>query len=172
MKIIIQTPRLTLKKLTLKDAPALFAYRSLLEVYRFQGWYPEKLSDAEDFIRKHSIETEGKVGEWVQLGIYAKTDDSLLGDCGYHVTADSEAEIGYTLAPRYHGQGYATEVVKALLTYLLENAQFEKVTASTDPENSASIRVLEKNGFQKTRLLERSLKIRGEWKDDLIFEHK
>ena len=171
MEICLSGPRVTLRKLTLADAPVLFAYRSLPEVYRYQGWYPETISDAEDFIRKHAIETKGSIGEWVQLGICAKTDGALLGDCGYHVISDSEAEIGYTLAPRYQRKGYATEVVETLLTYLFENAQFKMVTASTDPENDASIRVLEKNGFKKSRLLEKSVKIRGEWRDDLVFEH-
>ena len=168
--ICINSPRTCLHKLSLEDTSTLFTYRSLPEIYRYQGWFPETLPDAEDFIRKYSIETAAGIGDWVQLGIYAKTDALLLGDCGYHLISNSEAEIGYTLAPQHHGQGYATEVVEALLAYLFETARFEKVTASTDPENLASIRVLEKTGFRKPKLLEKSLKIRGEWKDDLIFE--
>ena len=172
MKIVIHTPRTILKKLRLKDASTLFAYRSLPEIYRHQGWYPAKLSDAEDFIRKYSIETEGKVGDWVQLGIYAEADTTLMGDCGYHVLSDSEAEIGYTIAPQYQGKGYATEIVSSLLDYLYTEAHFAKITASVDPENALSIRVLEKTGFRKDRLLKQSIEIRGEWKDDLIFKHE
>ena len=172
MEIRIATPRTILKNLLLEDTSALFAYRSLQIVWEYQGWYPQTLEDAEAFIRKHSIETKGKVGEWVQLGIYDRENGSLLGDCGYHVMSDTEAEIGYTLAPESQGTGYATEIVTALLDYLYTQAHFTNITASVDPDNAPSIRVLEKTGFHKDRLSRQSIEIRGEWKDDLIFEHE
>jgi RimJ/RimL family protein N-acetyltransferase len=169
MDIQIKTQRTVLRRLSLSDSQALFDYRSLPEVYRYQGWFPKTLADAEDFIREHSLETKGEIGQWVQLGIYSRIDDFLMGDCGYQTISKDEAEIGYTLAPPFHGKGIATEIVATLLNYLFEHAYFSKIKASTDPENNPSIRVLEKTGFQKIQLLRKSLEIRGELKDDLIF---
>lgn len=46
----ITTDRLTLSPQSASDAEGLFAYRSLPEVSRYQGWEPRSLADAQDFI--------------------------------------------------------------------------------------------------------------------------
>ena len=48
---------------------------------------------------------------------------------------------------RYWNQGYATEAVKAVLTWAFQNPKVTAIEAETDAENTASKRVLEKCGF-------------------------
>ncbi|MGP5665271.1 GNAT family N-acetyltransferase [Glutamicibacter arilaitensis] len=56
-------------------------------------------------------------------------------------------EIGYTLNRNYWGRGYATEVAVLLLQLGFENLGLERISATCDARNTASIRVLEKAGL-------------------------
>ena len=77
--------------------------------------------------------------------------DELIGECSLTVTADHTAEIGFMLLPQFWRRGYGTEVVRELL----ENAalmQVAEVTATTDIKNTAAIKLLTKQGFQKQNI--------------------
>jgi len=169
MDVAIDTKRTNLKRLSLEDAATLFAYRSSPEVYAYHAWNPENMEEAESFIRVHSIESKASVGEWKQLGIYDKEDSGLIGDCGFYRANAEEAEIGYTVVPQHQGRGIATEVVRSLVEYIFRETSTHRIVAKTDPENIASIKVLERIGFEKVSHLVNSVQIRGEWKDDLVF---
>ena len=60
-------------------------------------------------------------------------------------------ELGYGLYHPFHGQGYMTEAVSALCRFALCQTQHPvcRIEALTRPDNSASHRVLEKNGFRR-----------------------
>jgi ribosomal-protein-alanine N-acetyltransferase len=51
--------------------------------------------------------------------------------------------------PEYHNKGYVTEAIKTILTFGFDVLHLHTVTAIIDPDNFASARVLEKNGFRK-----------------------
>lgn len=80
-----------------------------------------------------------------------------------------QAEIGYTLAPRRQGHGYATEAVRAVLDHLFRVRGLHKVSAECDARNVASARVLERLGFTREGLLRRHTWTKDEWTDDLIY---
>lgn len=58
-------------------------------------------------------------------------------------------EIGYHTAAPHTGKGYATEAVRAFLPEMMEKLRLTQVLGVCDAENAASIRVLEKCGFQR-----------------------
>jgi [ribosomal protein S5]-alanine N-acetyltransferase len=60
---------------------------------------------------------------------------------------NGSVEIGYGLSPAFQGHGYATEIVSALASWLLEQPAVSKVTAECLETNAASVRVLQKTGF-------------------------
>ena len=168
-EVTINTARLILRPLVTDDAPQLFTYRSLPEVYRYQGWKASSLEDAKEFIENYSLSEPVCDGNWKQLAIRLRDTDDLIGDCGFHVFDDQQAEIGYTIAPETQGRGYGTETVSGLVAYLFREQNMHRIIATTDPDNTGSTRVLEKLGFRKEGHLKKSILIRGEWKDDLIF---
>lgn len=57
-------------------------------------------------------------------------------------------ELGYMLVPKFWNQGYASEVTQTLTQYAFEQLQIHAISACTDFNNYASIRVLEKLGFK------------------------
>lgn len=151
------------------DSPQLFAYRSLPEVYNFQTWAPETPGEAEQFVENYTLTLPLITGRWQQLGIFLRSHGNLIGDCGFCLTAENQAKIGYTIAPDFQRQGIATEVVNGLVQYLFQETTIHKIIALSDPENIGSIRVLQRTGFKQTDLLHNSIMIRGEWKDDAVY---
>ena len=73
--------------------------------------------------------------------------------------------IGYKLLPQYTGKGYATEAVRRVTEAVFFDGHFHRVEAYVQPSNAASIRVLEKVGFERECLARSVIKLRGKWLD-------
>lgn len=149
---MIETARLVLRRFRPDDATAFAAYRSEPAIARYQSWDETySVADAERMIASLADEHPGQPGEWwYQFAVADRTADLLLGDCGLRVDArePTRAEIGYTLAPAHHGNGYATEAVAALVGYAFGTLGVERIQATADERNAPSIRVVERLGFE------------------------
>jgi len=60
-------------------------------------------------------------------------------------------ELGYRLCLKFWGDGYAKEAATAILSYGLGDLRLARIMAFALPQNRASLRVLEKLGFQYLR---------------------
>ena len=80
-------------------------------------------------------------------------DGALIGTIGWHrvqygPNRESDAwNIGIELRPEYRGQGLGSEAQRLLAAWLFENTPANRVEASTDVENAAEQRALEKAGY-------------------------
>jgi len=166
---MIESERILLKPMSKADAAALFAYRSLPEVYQYQSWAPKNLEEADEFISRYSLSKEIVVGQWKQLGIYNRSDSVLMGDCGFCIFEEEQAIIGYTISPEFQRKGFGFEVTNLLVDYLFEKYNLHRLVAKTDPDNIASIKILEKIGFRKEGHSIKCVKIRGKWEDDVTY---
>ena len=79
---------------------------------------------------------------------FRKGFDEIVGTCslGFENAESLEYSIGYTVKKDYWGNGYAGEMVSALMGYARELG-IKSITAPIAKENKASIRVVEKFGF-------------------------
>jgi GNAT superfamily N-acetyltransferase len=84
--------------------------------------------------------------------IVRHADGRILGDLGTHGPPDCEGcvEIGYSLAPSARGQGIGTAAVAAFVRRLAEEPGIRRLTAVTGAQNTASRRLLERQGFHLT----------------------
>jgi len=84
--------------------------------------------------------------------VVRRADGQILGDLGTHGPPDSEGcvEIGYSLAPSARGQGIGTAAVGALVSRLTAVPGIRRITAVTGAQNTASRRLLERQGFRIT----------------------
>jgi RimJ/RimL family protein N-acetyltransferase len=165
------TPRLRLDVLREADADTLFRYRSDPAVARYQGWCPGSRSEALDFIRSQQQIALDVPDSWLQLAIRLADDGALIGDLGLHLPADEHGsyEFGITIAPAHQGKGYAREAAQTLLDFLFRTLGAHRVHASIDPRNVASAALLRSLGMRQEAHFRESLKMRGEWVDDMIF---
>lgn len=77
-------------------------------------------------------------------------DGRMAGSISLEYKSDvfkCDAEIGYLLSDEYKGRGIMTEVVEQLCRDAFRNRELLRVSALVYDANSASKRVLEKNGF-------------------------
>jgi RimJ/RimL family protein N-acetyltransferase len=165
----MNTDRLVLRRLEMQDRKEFFDYRSMPEVYRYQGWKPTTIHEVDDFINKNLRTQPNTPDTWMQLAICLK-EGQLIGDVGVHFLEDGlQVEIGYTLSPAFQGKGYAAEAVKVVLNYLFIVLLKHRVTASVDPENTKSIILLERIGFQREAYFRKSYYKDGKWLDDCVY---
>jgi RimJ/RimL family protein N-acetyltransferase len=164
------TERLTLRRLRADDAEAMFHYRSDPEVARYQGWDPGTLDDVAAFIDTMAVVRPNTPGTWFQLAICRSETDELIGDIGMHFPEgrDHEAEFGITLALNRQGAGFATEALTAALDYLFGPLGKHRVFGSADPQNEASLRLMERVGMRREAHFRESLWFKGAWADDVI----
>jgi [ribosomal protein S5]-alanine N-acetyltransferase len=79
------------------------------------------------------------------------------------------ASLGYWMGAGHTGQGLMSDAVSALVPFAFSALHLHRIEAACIPDNNASIRVLEKCGFQHEGLARRYLKINGTWRDHLLF---
>jgi ribosomal-protein-alanine N-acetyltransferase len=85
-----------------------------------------------------------KFGLWV---VCKKTSDQIIGLCGLHYSEDG-TEISYMFFPEFWGCGFASEAVKASITYGLKYLGIERIIAITQAENTKSCQLLHKVGMR------------------------
>jgi [ribosomal protein S5]-alanine N-acetyltransferase len=79
------------------------------------------------------------------------------------------ASLGYWMGVDYTGRGFMSDAVTALVPFAIRALHLHRIEAACVPQNGASIRVLEKSGFQREGLARQYLKINGVWSDHLLF---
>ena len=80
------------------------------------------------------------------------------------------AELGYRIGENVSNLGYASEAVKLVLEKAFTTYGFNRIIAGTAIGNLASQRVLLKNGFTFSRVIENDLQIHNEWVHTVVFE--
>lgn len=79
------------------------------------------------------------------------------------------ATIGYKLLPEYTGRGYASEAVKRLTDEAVFSEKLHRIVAYVQPDNAASLRVLEKCGFEFEGVARDYAMLKGRWHDHAIY---
>lgn len=137
---------LELKKVTLTDREKL---TEMLGVKIPDTWPGNDLAEALPFfIERTKQDPAGRV--WDVIVIH-KADQIAIGGIGFHGEPDETGmvEIGYNIIPEYEGQGYATEMARAVIAWALQRPEITRVTAECLDTNIGSIRVLEKVGMSR-----------------------
>lgn len=79
------------------------------------------------------------------------------------------ASLGYWLGKSFTGRGYMSEAVGAVLGHAFASLRLHRVEAACMPDNTASIRVLERNRFEREGYARAYLHIAGGWRDHVLF---
>lgn len=147
---LLVTPRLELRGFRDSDAQDLFAMFSDPETMRYGSHPPwAHISQAHAFMERDRLHfTEQSHLRW---GITLRGTGRVMGNCGVHFmdSQNRRAEIGYGLARHAWGQGYMQEALGAMLAHVFETVGLRRLEADIDPRNTASIRALEKQGFER-----------------------
>ena len=155
--MIIETLRLKLIATTLAHIETELSVpeklSELLDAEVPATWPPGEYDrPAMEFFRQELAKGEDRVGwyGWYAILKPTVTEPSILvGGGGYLGRPDVEGmvAIGYSIAPEFRAQGFATEMVNALVQRVLTRGDVKIITAQTHETNLGSIKVLQRCGF-------------------------
>lgn len=135
----IKTKRLTMRDPTPADLDGYMTFVSDYEVVKWTASWPHPADPEFTLSRCRQVPPEqGFVGP-VFLG------DEQIGAMGC-----VDGELGYFFARKHWGQGYATEMARAVVARAFAVTDWDQITAGVFDGNPGSIRVLEKLGFRET----------------------
>lgn len=152
---VLETPRLTLRRITLEDAPFLLALMN--DPAFIKNVADRGLRTPEDAAR---YMTEKMFPSYEQFGFginvaELKSDGRPVGTCGlFKRPAMEHVDIGYAFLREFWGQGFAHEAAAAVLAHGREVLGIPKIVAMTAPANESSIKLLGKLGLRFERMIQ------------------
>ncbi|HEY8024081.1 MAG TPA: GNAT family N-acetyltransferase [Burkholderiaceae bacterium] len=164
------------RTLTIDDAPALLEFE-----LANRAWFEKTVLKRED-----SVYTVDGIGRHVQ----ACLDDLARGTMHPNLMLDEDgriagrvnlkdidvqaaiAEVGYRIAQKYVGQGWATASLRHLLMLAYEKWDLQSLQAFVTTENPASARVLDKCGFVRREFIPQKSLIQGRLLDGYRYLHR
>ena len=147
--IEIQTERLILRRWRREDQPIFADINADPEVMRY---YPRLLSAEESDAMAHKFQKLLSARGWGFWAVELIDEKSFIGFVGLHeptyeLPVSPCVEIGWRLAKRYWGKGYATEAAMASLDVAFNKLALKEVYAFTSVSNRRSRAVMERIGM-------------------------
>lgn len=151
---ILETERLTLRKITVDDAAFMLDLLSQPSFIQFIGDRGVRtLDDAREIIEERYLTAYERLGFGIYLTLLRDTSIPI-GICGLvKRNGLDDVDIGYAFLPRYWSKGYASEAALAVLAYARGTLGMKRILGITTPDNTSSIRVLEKIGLKFERMI-------------------
>lgn len=146
MSIKIETPRMFLRLIKEEDLPEVSELNSDPEVRKF---FPDGI--------QNEAQTRARIQEFMSYYkekglpcfiILDKNTNEFIGRCGFGPIETGEVEVGYLIARKFWGKGYASEALKALLNWSKKNISADDIIAFAPLKHTASHRVMEKCGME------------------------
>lgn len=135
-------------------------------------WSKDCLSKKHFFTRLRSDRHGASIDAKYAYLIFSNSNNALIGGINInnvHRGVFQACSLGYWMAKEVNSKGFMSEAVNLLTNRCLTQMGFNRVQAATLVHNQASIRVLEKNGFDKEGIGKSFLKINGQWQDHILF---
>lgn len=145
---ILETERLILRHFNRDDGPFILALLNEPSFLRYIGDKKVRtLDDARQYIANGPVATYAQHG----FGLYQvelKDTHTPVGMCGLLKREElPHPDIGFAFLPDFWNKGFAYEAAAAVLKDARERLQLDRILAIVNPDNEASIKLLEKLGF-------------------------
>ncbi len=164
---IFETERLYISRFKLNDAPFILELVNDPSWIRFIGDRGIKtIKDAEAYLKNGPLKSYKEFGFGLYL-VSLKKDGVPIGMCGLlrRDTLD-DADIGFAFMPQFTGNGYAFESAVSVLNDAREILGMKRILAITSPDNTNSIKLLEKLEFTFRKMI----RITAEADESRLFE--
>jgi RimJ/RimL family protein N-acetyltransferase len=107
---------------------------------------------------------------WLCLTITLNETGEKIGVTGFRMR-DGVAEVGFLFQAKYHGLGYGSESLKALIKWASEEQGIQSFNAVVTEGNIGSEKVLTKCGFSLKEIIPDAYEIGGKWYADHIYQY-
>lgn len=152
MNTHFQTERLRVRPQSVADSEALHVAYSDIDLMRYWSSRPHAtLAETRSYLTPRD-----EHASWSGWIMEAGDGGTIVGTLAMHEHRPGVAEVGYMLLREHWGRGYAREGLTRLIDLIFAD-RYRRVMADTDPDNTASNRLLEGLGFTLEG------RLRGEW---------
>ncbi|PFA66488.1 GNAT family N-acetyltransferase [Bacillus sp. AFS015802] len=159
------------RSLKKEDWKSVHDYASQEVVSRYQSWGPnterDTLAYVEDVLNQEKVIPQTRY-------VHALVDEGVnkvigAGELIIKSFAHRRGEIGYILHPDYWGKGLGTLVAGALIDKGFSELNLHKISATCNPQNIPSERVLVKVGMTLEGRIRHHMKLNDGWRDSLLY---
>src|SRR4030095_1006675 len=166
----LSTERLNLRRISEEDEKEVFFLRSDKEMLQFLDRDPAKsIEEAREWIRM--IDEGVDNNQFIAWAMALKNDPKLTGTITFWNIKQEHyrAEIGYALHTRFQGRGLMQEAMTAVLDYGFNSLKLHSVEANVNPNNAASIKLLDRNAFVREAYHRENYYYNGHFLDSAIY---
>lgn len=148
--VILETPRLFLRRLTPDDAPFIYRLLNTREwIINIGDRNVHSLEDAANYIKNVHLKCYEQHGFGYYI-VLLKNNKTPIGICGLLSRLLLPGpDIGFAFMPAYFGRGYAFETATAVMHHTINVLRIKPIYAITMPNNFPSLKLLGKLGFRQ-----------------------
>ena len=144
--IFLETERLILRQVKPEDADIIYDYRNKEICARYQRGQTIERDKIAELIARRKADVLS-VDAPAMVGVAMKQSDELIGEI-IVMPNEGAISLGYTFSYKHHRKGFAYEALSALITMLHQRYPDWEFISFTDPENTASMMLLKKLGYE------------------------
>ena len=140
-----RTKRLIIRNVEEKDVPVIYDYRNSELCARYQRGQVRELNEIKALVenRKNDVISAHRA---CMLAVALRERDEMVGEINV-LPAEDCISLGYTVSYKYHRQGFAFEALSTLIERLHAAYPNFEFISFTEPENQASMALLQKLGY-------------------------
>ncbi len=171
-EIKILTERTKLRLIELFDSESIHDLHSLPETDEFNALgIPKNIDETKLIIEPWIFENKMKEIKAYTFAIENKSDGKFMGLFGLKLGNEkyNRGEVWYKLHSDYWKKGYATEALKAVITFGFETLKLHRIQAGCAVNNIGSIKVLEKAGMIREGRGRQVLPLKSGWSDNFEY---
>ena len=168
----LETERLVLRPFLSDDFDAVYAFESLPEVARYLYWGARSAEEVREGLeRKMSSTVLECEDDALTLAIEVRETGVMVGTTMLRWVSERHqvGEVGFTLDPAHHGNGYATEAGRRMVRLGFEHLRLHRIIGRLEARNTASARVLERLGMRREAHLIENEWVKDEWQSELVY---
>ncbi|MFB9278390.1 GNAT family N-acetyltransferase [Cohnella cellulosilytica] len=166
------TSRLKLRTIEEKDAPQVLEFVQRNERF-LQPWEPERTPDFFTPKRQRELlrfdQSSMALDQLFKVWLYKKDEPNrVIGSIALSNIVRGvfqSCHLGYRLDGAEINRGYMAEALQAVVSIAFGELRLHRIEANIMPHNAASLRLVEKLGFQPEGMARKYLKINGKWED-------
>ncbi len=149
--VYLETERFTIRQWTIDDVPELWSIMSDSRVHRYTGDTPWTMERTTKYIQL-MLDKNFRTLEVFHGACVLKSRQILIGFTGLNPYLPKQPELEWQLGAPFWGQGFATEIGKAVIASAFASTDIEAIYGMVNPQNKASLRVMEKVGMLRLGL--------------------
>lgn len=172
---VLETERVVLRAPQMSDYPSWAELRGDSREFLVPWeprWAPDELSRSSFRRRVRHYLRDMREDMGYALFVYDTRSAALVGGltlCNVRRGVTQSCTLGYWVGAKYARQGYMTAAVRAIVPFVFESLELHRLEAACLPTNTASMRLLDRIGFEREGLARRYLRINGEWRDHVLY---